>query len=385
MSYLVRFQSNILGILVLIILHLFVKLSTIKTFSKKLIKLMIYAVTASLVVEPFSWILDERQFAGAFLLNHLFNFLLFLLAPVLAGLFMSYLDYRIYRNPSRIYEKRFYQQMTLISFMILLVNLWIPIYYSIDPVTNHYDGSGPIKWFHYVMVLGFYGYMLYFLYQVKDKLSKNEILMFILLFILPVIGMVISIFEPTFHLGWSSLVIGLLGIYVFLETTPSEEDVLTKVYNRKSFESYVEYLEDSKIPYGLLILDLNGFKQINDVYGHQKGDDVLTKFSALLREVFLKDGFVARLGGDEFAVILMEDEPEVPLHMKELKNKLKELEDPVMGNVSFSYGYESKTAAKPMREMYRKADQKMYQYKDLYRKEMKDSREVEKESENSWI
>lgn len=385
MSYLVRFQSNILGILVLIILHLFVKLSTIKTFSKKLIKLMIYAVTASLVVEPFSWILDERQFAGAFLLNHLFNFLLFLLAPVLAGLFMSYLDYRIYRNPSRIYEKRFYQQMTLISFMILLVNLWIPIYYSIDPVTNHYDGSGPIKWFHYVMVLGFYGYMLYFLYQVKDKLSKNEILMFILLFILPVIGMVISIFEPTFHLGWSSLVIGLLGIYVFLETTPSEEDVLTKVYNRKSFESYVEYLEDSKIPYGLLILDLNGFKQINDEYGHQKGDDVLTQFSGLLREVFLKDGFVARLGGDEFAVILMEDEPEVPLHMKELKNKLKELEDPVMGNVSFSYGYESKTAAKPMREMYRKADQKMYQYKDLYRKEMKDSREVEKESENSWI
>jgi len=346
---------------------------------------MIYAVTASLVVEPFSWILDERQFAGAFLLNHLFNFLLYLLAPVLAGLFMSYLDYRIYRNPSRIYEKRFYQQMTLISFMILLVNLWIPIYYNIDPVTNHYDGSGPIKWFHYVMVLGFYGYMLYFLYQVKDKLSKNEILMFILLFILPVIGMVISIFEPTFHLGWSSLVIGLLGIYVFLETTPSEEDVLTKVYNRKSFESYVEYLEDSKIPYGLLILDLNGFKQINDEYGHQKGDDVLTKFSALLREVFLKDGFVARLGGDEFAVILMEDEPEVPLHMKELKNKLKELEDPVMGNVSFSYGYESKTAAKPMREMYRKADQKMYQYKDLYRKEMKDSREVEKESENSWI
>ena len=385
MSYLVRFQSNILGILVLIILHLFVKLSTIKTFSKKLIKLMIYAVTASLVVEPFSWILDERQFAGAFLLNHLFNFLLYLLAPVLAGLFMSYLDYRIYRNPSRIYEKRFYQQMTLISVMILLVNLWIPIYYRIDPVTNQYDGRGPIKWFHYVMVLGFYGYMLYFLHQVKDKLSKNEILMFMLLFILPVIGMIISIFEPTFHLGWSSLVIGLLGIYVFLETTPSEEDVLTKVYNRKSFESYVEYLEDSKIPYGLLILDLNGFKQINDEYGHQKGDDVLTQFSALLREVFLKDGFVARLGGDEFAVILMEDEPEVPLHMKELKNKLKELEDPVLGNVSFSYGYESKTAAKPMREMYRKADQKMYQYKDLYRKEMKDSREVEKESENSWI
>lgn len=385
MCYIVRFQSNILGILVLIVLHLFVKLSTIKTFSKKLIKLMIYAVSASLVVEPFAWILDGMSFSGAFFLNHLFNFLLFLMAPVLAGLFMSYLDYRIYRNPARIYEKRFYQQMSFISFIILLVNLWVPIYYSIDPATNLYDGSGPVKWVHYVMVVGFYCYMLYFLNQLKQKLSKSEILIFALLFILPIIGMLISIVEPKFHLGWSSLVIGLLGIYVFLETTPSEEDVLTKVYNRKSFEAYVEYLEDSKIPYGLLIIDLNGFKHINDLYGHQKGDDVLTQFSTLLREVFQEDGFVARLGGDEFAVILMGDRPEVPKHMSELLGKLKELKDPIMRELTFSYGFEAKTVSKPMREMYRKADQKMYQSKDRYRKEMLDFKEDLKGNEDTWI
>ncbi|MBP9921070.1 MAG: GGDEF domain-containing protein, partial [Proteiniclasticum sp.] len=123
----------------------------------------------------------------------------------------------------------------------------------------------------------------------------------------------------------------------------------------------------------------------NDQYGHQKGDDVLTQFSGLLRQVFLKDGFVARLGGDEFAVILMEDEPEVPLHMKDLKRKLKELEDPVMRSISFSYGYETKTALKSMREMYRKADQNMYQYKALYRKKRIDSREEQEDSENTWI
>lgn len=385
MSYLVRFQSNILGLLVLIVLHLFVRLSTIKTFSKKLIRLMIYSVGASLIVEPVAWMLDGSVFAGAFLLHHVFNFFLFFMAPILAGLFMSYLDYRIYRNPKRIQEKRYYQQTSIISFLILVLNLRVPLYYSIDPLTNRYDGSGPIKWMHYVMVLAFYVYMLYFLYKKREKLTRNEIMMFILLFILPVLGMIISIFEPTFHLGWSSLVIGLLGIYIFLETTPSEEDVLTKIYNRKSLESYVEYLEDSRIPYGILIIDLNGFKKINDDYGHQKGDEVLTQFSALLREVFLEDGFVARLGGDEFAVILLADEPEVTFHMKQLKGKIQHHEDPVMKGVSFSYGFEPKSEDKSIREKYQKADRKMYYYKDLYQKELRDNREEKDESENSWI
>jgi diguanylate cyclase (GGDEF)-like protein len=57
-------------------------------------------------------------------------------------------------------------------------------------------------------------------------------------------------------------------------------------------------------PLALLLLDLNGFKGINDSLGHQAGDQLLTEVASRLREVCGKDGTPIRLGGDEFAVLL---------------------------------------------------------------------------------
>ena len=55
---------------------------------------------------------------------------------------------------------------------------------------------------------------------------------------------------------------------------------------------------------GLLYLDLNGFKQVNDTLGHAAGDDVLVDVAANLRSTARDSDFVARLGGDEFAVVM---------------------------------------------------------------------------------
>ena len=53
----------------------------------------------------------------------------------------------------------------------------------------------------------------------------------------------------------------------------------------------------------MLMLDLNGFKKINDVYGHQAGDDVLVVVAQRLAATMRDHDLLARLGGDEFAVI----------------------------------------------------------------------------------
>jgi diguanylate cyclase (GGDEF)-like protein len=57
-------------------------------------------------------------------------------------------------------------------------------------------------------------------------------------------------------------------------------------------------------PGALLVLDLDGFKEINDREGHQAGDELLARTAATLRSRLRTSDFVARLGGDEFAIIL---------------------------------------------------------------------------------
>lgn len=84
----------------------------------------------------------------------------------------------------------------------------------------------------------------------------------------------------------------------------AEHDPLTGLINRAAFDEIKEILRDMNDPVAYLLIDIDLFKQINDVYGHQTGDLVLKRISALLSEQFRNTDYVARVGGDEFAVIM---------------------------------------------------------------------------------
>jgi diguanylate cyclase (GGDEF)-like protein/PAS domain S-box-containing protein len=85
-------------------------------------------------------------------------------------------------------------------------------------------------------------------------------------------------------------------------------DSLTGLNNRHHFELTLEQLSKdasrSKRRHGLVYLDLDHFKVINDTFGHQKGDEVLREMSTMLARRVRKPDILCRLGGDEFAVLL---------------------------------------------------------------------------------
>lgn len=70
------------------------------------------------------------------------------------------------------------------------------------------------------------------------------------------------------------------------------------------FERLVAHARRHKLTFALLLLDLNGFKAINDRYGHDAGDALLRHVSARLEHVVRGEDTVARLGGDEFVLLL---------------------------------------------------------------------------------
>ena len=88
----------------------------------------------------------------------------------------------------------------------------------------------------------------------------------------------------------------------------SQFDLLTDIHNRFSLESFLERLieqahGDASI-FGLIYIDLNDFKQVNDVYGHHVGDLYLQEAALRMKHELRAHDMLARLGGDEFAVVV---------------------------------------------------------------------------------
>lgn len=103
------------------------------------------------------------------------------------------------------------------------------------------------------------------------------------------------------------ITLSILLLYIIYQEQLISTDPLTGLNNRNRFETYMLSLfsnVDQAEDVYLLMMDADGFKQINDRYGHVEGDHALQVISATLKEVCsASGGFIARYGGDEFVVL----------------------------------------------------------------------------------
>ena len=145
----------------------------------------------------------------------------------------------------------------------------------------------------------------------------------------------------------------------------SYHDHLTGLYNRRYFVESLEKMSDeSLLPIGIMMIDLNALKLFNDAFGHLTGDEALKQVSNIIQKNTVEGEIACRLSGDEFALVIPYATEERMYQLKhQIKDEIKEVE--VKGiNISVAVGYELKHTNHPsIDEIVGKAENHMYKDK----------------------
>ena len=144
----------------------------------------------------------------------------------------------------------------------------------------------------------------------------------------------------------------------------ASHDALTGVYNRSGYDYLMDTLELSRCT--LLLVDIDDFKTINDTYGHEVGDQVLTHVAQVLQSNFRSHDYVSRLGGDEFSVMMTNTDPSLSRQIRTKVQRINTLlQSPASGlpPVTVSVGVSFGARDPDRKRLYELADEALYRVK----------------------
>lgn len=153
----------------------------------------------------------------------------------------------------------------------------------------------------------------------------------------------------------------------------SVTDHLTKLFNRQKFNEVFEVMlmrrhwRDGH-SFGLVIVDIDHFKKVNDNYGHQVGDTVLVAVANALAKTIRTGDVVARWGGEEFVVLLSDvDSQKACFAAEKLRRAIEEMDIPAVGGITASFGVTVYSANDTEESMMQRSDTALYRAKEIGR------------------
>lgn len=138
-------------------------------------------------------------------------------------------------------------------------------------------------------------------------------------------------------------------------------DHLTNIYNRAFFS---EHVVDNIDNYCFVLFDIDHFKQINDTYGHDRGDAVLQELTKLVLENIKREDILVRWGGEEFLIVISSiDVNSVFTLAKRVNNAVKGHNFSIPQKVTISIGISCSYASDSYEEVLKRADEALYEAK----------------------
>lgn len=369
-EYLVNFDISIISLIILAIILIITRVKRDHfSFSSHLLKMLVLVTIIGTILEPITWFIEEVQGGFAYQLGYISNSLILLNGTLLAALWISYWDYTFLASKKRIIQMKYYLLPVIVQLLLLIYNRLTGTFFTIEKGTNVFVET-PLYFVLYIIYILYFVYLIIFVIKNRKMIDRKVIYASIIFMTMPTISVLVQLFVPELIFSWPSLTISLLLVYLFLETTSGNIDELTKLYTRRLLESHLKSLIEDKKKFYALMIDLDRFKEVNDLFGHTTGDQVLVHFSAILKKcINQKDSFVARLGGDEFFIIYRSIQQEEPSRMIDEVKKMM-TNDPILMKFSFldfSVGYISYEDEMSIDDILNYADREMYKQKSSNR------------------
>lgn len=265
-------------------------------------------------------------------------------------------------------RKRVYWAGEFVACFLLTINAFYPLVFSnTDGVYQRGPAYSIFLVFAFLYILD----SLYLYFRARKKIGTLKLFP-IQAFLVPIIlGVVIQAIFVEISITWTSIAIAIAGIMSALKNETIFMDRLTGLYNRVYLEFLQKQADKKNNVWGSgIMIDLNGFKQINDKYGHSEGDAALIIVADLLKKSFYEYGVVTRYAGDEFIVILNTTDEQVVQSLIEQAKKNFEEENKTNNKpyqLSASMGYAvSNLSVETIDDFMNRIDKQMYQDKLAY-------------------
>lgn len=272
-------------------------------------KLFMYLVKINLLllaVDTLAWVFNEKPDTINYILNYLFNFLLYISAIIPLAFWLVYVDFQIFYDRKRLKKAKTIAMIFLLANTILaVVSLFTGWYFYID--LNNIYHRGPFFGVHMVLCYSLFIYTSLLIIRYRHKIEKKY---YKSLLLFPIPQLTGSILQSLFYglsLNWSCMMLSILIIYFNIQDVGLNTDYLTRVFNRRMLDSYLKEKIKSSTKdntFAAILIDIDDFKKINDTLGHHVGDEALQESVKLMRSCIKKEDFIARFGGDEFYIVL---------------------------------------------------------------------------------
>ncbi len=297
------YTTNLLGCLMMLVLLI---CKGWKIHSRKLtstiLLIMILSALTGCILDPIVFYADGKPGEFNYFIVYAGNFILYLLNIIVGPSFVTIVYNYINERISKLHINIIYILCTFET-LLLFINLIVPIVFSVDD-NNVYCRHAFYWVYAFAEVLLICDGLVIYFNAVRKGRARQYYPMWV--FIVPLaVGSLIQSFSYGVSLLWPCVGISVCSIVVSLKNEGIITDNLTGVFNRAYLDSVKATLRKSHSGnFSALMLDIDGFKQINEKYGHSEGDEVLIEFADILTDTVRSSAAVIRIVGDRFFILL---------------------------------------------------------------------------------